>query len=355
LPFAGQGVFVRRILLVSCLAFVVVLLGNQALSTAQGPVRRDRPSHHIDGGFRNLDPRYAYSMVQRAQNLVRRSFEGWPPRGAPLEVLPNDGVEIRANGVKPTITWIGHSTFLIQLGGLNILTDPNWNDRASPVAFAGPRRLVPAGIAFDNLPRIDAVVISHDHYDHLDETTVRRLAQAHRPRFFVPLGVKSLVTRFGATDVVELDWWQAASLGGVTFTAAPAQHSSGRWLHDQNERLWASWAIGTDAQRLYFAGDTGYFPGFTEIARRLGPFRLALMPIGGYSGWPHHPNHLNPEEAVRAFEDLGASYLVPMHWGTFDLNKEPTREPTQRLFAEALQRGLEERMAPLSPGQEIRW
>ena len=346
----------RRILLVSCLVFTAVLFGNQAFSTAQSPVRRDRPTHHIDGGYRNLNPTYGYSLPQRAQKLMRRTFEGWPARGTPLEVLRNDGADIRANGVNPTITWIGHSTFLVQLGGINILTDPNWSTRASPVRFAGPRRLVPAGIAFDDLPRIQAVVISHDHYDHLDEATVRRLVRTHNPRFFVPLGVKSLMTRFGATDVVELDWWQAATLRGVTFTATPAQHSSGRWLHDQNERLWSSWAIGTDAQRLFFAGDTGYFDGFTEIGKRLGPFRLALMPIGGYSGWErHHPNHLNPEEAVRAFEDLGASYLVPMHWGTFDLNVEPTTEPPKRMFEEALRRGLEERMAVLSPGQEIRW
>lgn len=346
----------RRILLLCGLVIGAVLFGDQALSTAQSPVRRDRPVHHADGGFRNLNPAYAYSLLQRAGKLVRRSVEGWPARGTPLDVLENDGAAVRANGVHPTLTWIGHSTFLVQIGGLNVLTDPNWNDRASPVRFVGPRRLVPAGVAFEHLPPIHAVVISHDHYDHLDEATVRRLQAHHRPRFFVPLGVKALLAGYGVTDVVELDWWQRASLNGVTFTAAPAQHSSGRWLHDQNERLWASWVIGTPAQRLYFAGDTGYFDGFTEIARRLGPFRLALMPIGGYSGWDtHHPNHLNPEEAVRAFEDLGASYLVPMHWGTFDLNKEPAHEPPRRLFAEALARGLEERVAPLSPGQEIRW
>jgi N-acyl-phosphatidylethanolamine-hydrolysing phospholipase D len=200
------------------------------------------------------------------------------------------------------------------------------------------------------------VVISHDHYDHFDEATVRRLIAAHRPRFFVPLGLKPLLTAYGATDVVELDWWETATLQDVKFTAAPAQHSSGRWLHDQNERLWASWVVGTAKQRLYFAGDTGYFGGFKQIAERLGPIRVALMPIGGYSGWgAHHPNHLNPEEAVRAFEDLGAAYLVPMHWGTFELNREPNREPPDRMFAEAVRRGIEEKMAVLSPGQEIGW
>jgi N-acyl-phosphatidylethanolamine-hydrolysing phospholipase D len=347
---------VRRTAIVAfALAASLLFLVQQPLSTAQ-PVRRDAPVHHVEQGFRNLDPAYAYPMLERARRLIRRTVEGWPERGTPLEVLRNDGAELRANGTKPTLTWIGHSTFLVQLGGLNILTDPNWNDRASPVRFAGPRRIIPPGIRFEDLPPIHAVVISHDHYDHCDEATLRRLVAAHRPRFYAPLGMKALLTQFGASDVVELDWWQGASQRGVTFTATPAQHSSGRWLTDQNHRLWASWVIAGTQQRLYFAGDTGYFSGFKEIADKLGPFRVALLPIGGYAGWgAHHPNHVNPEEAVQAFEDLRADLLVPMHWGTFDMNREPFREPPDRLLKAALQRGIEERVAVMSPGQEISW
>jgi len=346
---------VRRTVTTVVLVATLLFVGHQPLSTAQTP-RREAPVHHLEQGFRNLDPSYAYPLIERARRLVRRTVEGWPDRGTPLEVLRNDGAALRANGVKPTITWIGHSTFLVQLGGLNILTDPIWSDRVSPVRFAGPRRIIRPGLRFEDLPPIHAVVISHDHYDHFDEPTVRRLAAAHRPRFYVPLGMKPMVTGFGATDVVELDWWNAASLRGVTFTATPAQHSSGRWLNDQNHRLWASWVIGTPQRRLYFAGDTGYFAGFKEIGAKLGPFQAALLPIGGYGGWDtHHPNHINPEEAVQAFEDLRASVLVPMHWGTFDLNREPFREPPDRLLKEALRRGIEERVALLSPGQEIGW
>ncbi|MBM4441588.1 MAG: MBL fold metallo-hydrolase [Candidatus Rokubacteria bacterium] len=345
----------RRTALMLAIVLACALIADQAVLRAQ-PKGRETPIHHLENGFRNLDAAYAYPMMLRARKLLRRTFEGWPERGAPLTVLENDGAAIRANGVKPTVTWVGHSTFLIQLGGLNILTDPNWNDRASPVRFAGPRRLVPPGLAFAHLPPIHAVVISHDHYDHLDLDTVRRLVTAHAPRFFVPLGLKPLLADVGANDVVELDWWSHARLGPVTFTATPAQHSSGRGLHDQYRRLWASWVFGTDAKKVYFAGDTGYFAGFKEIGSRLGPLTLALMPIGGYSGWAdHHPNHLNPEEAVRAFEDLRAQVMVPMHWGTFELNKEPNHEPPARMFAEAVRRGIEERMAPLSPGQEIGW
>jgi N-acyl-phosphatidylethanolamine-hydrolysing phospholipase D len=345
----------RSVWLAAVFVVVLVAFADRSASPANtGHV--DAAVHHLEHGFRNLDPSYAYPLVERARRLVRRNLEGWPARGTPLQVLRNDGAELRANGVKPTITWIGHSTFLVQLGGLNILTDPNWSDRVSPVSFAGPRRLVPPGLRFEDLPPIHAVVISHDHYDHLDETTVRRLEAAHHPRFFVPLGMKALLADFGAHDVVELDWWQSATLRGVTFELTPAQHSSGRWLRDQNLRLWGSWVIAASGHRLFFAGDSGYFTGFKEIGDRLGPFQVAMLPIGGCEGWgAHHPNHLNPEEAVHAFEDLHADLLVPMHWGTFDLNREPFREPPDRLLKEALRRGLEEHVAVLSPGQEIGW
>ena len=346
----------RSVLAVLALVVSIVALLDQPPAPSAQTARRETPLHHLEQGFRNLDTKYAYPMMERARRLMRRSIEGWPDRGAPLAVLPNDGAEIRANGVKPTITWIGHATFLVQIGGLNILTDPNWNDRASPVRFVGPKRIVPPGIRFEHLPKIHAVVISHDHYDHLDERTVRRLISAHQPRFYVPLGVKPLLTGFGARDVVELDWWESVTQRGVTFTATPAQHSSGRWLRDQNQRLWAAWAVTTPDNRLFFGGDTGYFTGFKTIGERLGPFDVALLPIGGYSGWgAHHPNHLNPEEAVQVLEDVRAKLLVPMHWGTFELNVEPNREPPDRLFKEAVRRGLEDRMAVLSPGQEIGW
>jgi N-acyl-phosphatidylethanolamine-hydrolysing phospholipase D len=209
---------------------------------------------------------------------------------------------------------------------------------------------------FEDLPHIDAVVISHDHYDHLDVDTVERLVREHHPRFFVPLGLKSWLADHGAHDVVELDWWQAAQLRGVTFTCTPAQHSSGRGLRDQNLRLWSSWAIAGGGKRLWFAGDTGYTPTLQEIGKRLGPFDLAAIPIGGYSAWDRrHPNHVNPEEALQLLEDVNARLMVPIHFGTFELNREPFAEPPERLLKAAVARGLEDRVAILSAGQWIHW
>lgn len=342
-------------------AFALVALVLAAL-VPHAPIAADprpaahRPTHHAERGFRNLDPGYAYPLLGRAVRAFGRIFEGRPNRGPVPVVLDNDGREIRANGTAPTITWIGHSTFLVQIDGINVLTDPHWGTRASPVGFAGPRRLVEPGMHFEDLPRVHAVVISHDHYDHLDEATVARLAREHHPRFFVPLGLKAWFADLGITDVVELDWWEAREFRSVRFVCTPAQHSSGRGLRDQNLRLWSSWVVAGRDHRLFFAGDTGYFGAFKEIGRQLGPFDVAAVPIGGYSSYrAHHPNHVNPEEALTVFEDIHARLMVPMHFGTFELNREPFREPPDRLLREALRRGLEERIALLSPGQTIHW
>ncbi|HEV8584995.1 MAG TPA: MBL fold metallo-hydrolase [Methylomirabilota bacterium] len=336
-------------MLVSLLAVGVVSL--------QAELAKPKPAHHVAQGFRNLDNTYDYSMGQRARRLLRRVFfESWPERGTAPTVLPNNGADLRANGIKPTVTWIGHATLLVQLAGVNVLTDPHWGERASPVSFAGPRRMVAPGLRFEDLPPIHAVVISHDHYDHLDVDTVLHLARTFHPRFFVPLGLKAWFGDLGIRDVVELDWWESVEFRGLTLTCTPAQHSSGRGLRDQNLRLWSSWVVAAGDKRFYFAGDTGYTKSLAEIGARLGPFDFAAIPIGGYSAYDtKHPNHVNPEEALQLFEDVGARHLVPIHFGTFDMNREPFAEPPGRLMKAAVARGLEERMALLSPGQSIHW
>lgn len=344
----------RLRLVATILLLFGVFLSDQTTLSAYTPLA-GRPSHHATRGFQNLSPDYSYSLTGRLGRFMRRGFESSPQRGPGLTLISNDGQELRSNGHKPTVTWVGHSTLLVQLDGVNILTDPHWGDRASPVSFAGPKRLVPPGLRFEDLPPIHAVIISHDHYDHLDETTVRRLAEVHRPTFFVPLGIKAWLADVGVYNAVELDWWESKTFRGLTFTCTPAQHSSGRGLRDQNLRLWSSWVIGGRAHRFFFAGDTGYDTTLAEIGRRLGPFDLAAIPIGGYYSMGRHPNHVNPEEAVALLRDVKGRLLVPMHWGTFDMNREPFREPPDRLVGEAKRQGIQEHIELLSPGQWIHW
>jgi L-ascorbate metabolism protein UlaG (beta-lactamase superfamily) len=303
-----------------------------------------RPPHHIEGGFRNTNPAFKRPdgwtrvtfMARRAWESVAaaRTFE--VPRRA------NDGRALRDGaGREPTVTWVGHATLLVQLDGLTILTDPHWGDRASPLSWAGPKRLSPPGLAFEDLPRVDVVLISHDHYDHLDEGTVKRLAEKHDPLFLVPLGLKAWMAEQGITRVEELDWWQTFERGGVRFVCAPAQHFSQRTLWDANRRLWASWAVLGPSRRFYFGGDSGYFDGFQQAGERLGPFDLAAVAIGAYL--PQEImrfTHTTPEQAVQAFEDLRARVLLGIHWGTFDLADEPLGEPPVRMVAEARRRGI---------------
>jgi N-acyl-phosphatidylethanolamine-hydrolysing phospholipase D len=321
-----------------------------------------KPAHHAVGGFRNPDPEF-----RRASGWVRLSFfvrrisqSIFSPRhfDAPRESVEGlaAGRDLRA-GTEPTVTWIGHATLLIRLDGLTILTDPNWSDRASPFTFAGPRRLAAPGLPFDELPKVDVVVISHDHYDHLDIRTVKRLAETHDPLFVVPLGLRAWFADNGMTRVEERDWWERVEHRGVAFVCTPAQHFAQRTPWDQNRRLWATWAVLGASRRLYFSGDTGYFPGFKEIGARLGPFDLAAMAIGAYlPAEMMRPVHVDPDEAVQAAEDVGARVLLGVHWGTFDLADEPLAEPPERLRAAAERRGIPPARAwILRIGETRRW
>jgi N-acyl-phosphatidylethanolamine-hydrolysing phospholipase D len=318
-----------------------------------------RPSHHVAGGFRNTDPDFRRpSSWTRWSFVSRRLWAGFAaPRASDAPRIANDGGALRAGFFNPSITWIGHSTLLIQLEGLNVLTDPTWSRRASPLSWAGPRRLIPPGLAFDNLPRIDVVMISHDHYDHLDLATVKRFAETHDPLFLVPLGLKAWFTDNGMSRVEELDWWQGREYRGVNFVCVPAQHFSQRTLWDGNTRLWASWAVLSRERQLYFSGDTGYFGGFKEAGERLGPFDLAAMAIGAYLPPEIMKSvHTTPEEAVQAFVDLDARVLLGIHWGTFDLAEEPLDEPPTRMLAEIRRRGIDpERAWILKIGETRRW
>ncbi|MEU5314962.1 MBL fold metallo-hydrolase [Streptomyces sp. NPDC021562] len=227
------------------------------------------------------------------------------------------------------VTWAGHASWVVRIGGLTVLTDPVWSRRI----LGTPARVTPVGVPWETLPRIDAVVISHNHYDHLDAPTLRRLPRA--TPVFVPAGLGGWFRRRRFTTVTELDWWEAAELSGVRFDFVPAHHWSKRTLTDTCHSLWGGWVLtGPDGQRVYFAGDTGYGHWFAGIGRRYPGIDLALMPIGAYDPrWWLSDVHLDPEEAVRATQDVGARRMAPMHWGTFILSAEPVLEPLTRVRA----------------------
>ena len=299
-----------------------------------------RPSHHDPaGGFRNpwpsAEPRGLRDFLRWMRTYERRPDplrRGGLPTAVPAPVLP------RAPAHAVTLTWVGHSTFLVQIGGLNVLTDPMWSERASPVQFAGPRRYMPPGMHLSDLPPIDLVVQSHDHYDHLDLATVRGLtARFPDAEWLVPLGLGRWLAGRAVRRVRELDWWEEATVGGIRVGAVPAQHFSGRGP-ERNRALWCGWTLRAPDvdQGVYFVGDTGYCPIFRKVGERRGPFDAVLMPIGAYDpSWFMRPAHVDPPEAVRAYSEIAASqrqralHFVAMHWGTFKLTQEPLAEPPE--------------------------
>jgi N-acyl-phosphatidylethanolamine-hydrolysing phospholipase D len=330
-----------------------------ATVTAAPAATRIAPAHRAASGFKNLDPDYRRASAwARAHSFIVGGTWLFPEgRVAPLPAAVPDLGALRENGGAATVTWVGHSTVLVQLDGVTFLTDPTWADRTGPFGGSvGVRRYTPPGIRFEDLPRIDFVLISHDHYDHLDEPTVRRLARTFNPRFVVPLGIQDWLADRGITNAIELNWGESVMVNRLTVVCTPAQHGSGRTLVDQHRRLWASWAV-LGSKRFYFAGDTGYYRHFKDIGEALGPFDLAVMPIGSYTPREHaRPVHISPEEALQAWLDLRAGRFLGVHWGTFGLAREPFDEPRKRIALEVERRQLDrEAVWILKPGETARW
>ena len=309
-------------------------------------------------GFHNLAEVHRAGPSVTIPFFARRVWTTLTGRTGAPAVVANDGVFLQENARHsvPTVTWIGHATVLVQMDGVTFLTDPIWSERASPFDFAGPTRLVRPGLDFDALPPIDFVVVSHAHYDHADVPTLVRLAR-RGARILVPLELGALLRDAGVTAVDELDWWDERTIGRVTIACVPAQHWSARTLFDQNETLWSGWVVRGPTRRFYFAGDTGHFAGFAEIGARLGPFDLAALPIGAYEpSAMMRPFHMNPEEAVRAALEVGATNTIGVHYGTFDFTDEPLDEPPRRFHTAARAAGIAaERAWTPAVGETRQW
>jgi N-acyl-phosphatidylethanolamine-hydrolysing phospholipase D len=330
-----------------------------------------KPAHHKpDGsGFLNPWPSFQTSSLKDMLKLVR-NFK--PPKllpGTPgVAVVPIDFNRIQTFNQGHTdssflLTWLGHAAFLLSSSGMNILLDPCFSDRCSPVSFLGPKRFTPIPFKFEELPAIDVIIISHNHYDHLDLPTLKKFLKSDT-LIFVPLGNQVFLENEGFTHVVECDWWDEYELTTdkndkqiqYRITCTPCQHFSGRSLNDRFKTLWSSWIVAKGDTRFFFAGDTGYrtvrenedehsapiCPVFKEIGQKYGPFQLAAIPIGAYSPrWFMSAVHCNPRDAVDLHLDVQSQKSIGMHWGTFALTDEPILEPPQKLLEELQQRGMD--------------
>jgi L-ascorbate metabolism protein UlaG (beta-lactamase superfamily) len=302
-----------------------------------------------DGHFVNPQPLY-----NDAWGWVAGLFE-MSPNASPLRSLSPVVVDPQAIAAAPSsglrITWLGHSSMLVEIDGQRVLTDPMWSERSSPVSWIGPRRWFPPPIALADLPRLDAVVISHDHYDHLDYGTIVALKDWDTT-FVVPLGVGAHLAAWGVPEghIVELDWWERVRVGALDLVAVPARHASGRTLLDKDATLWAGYALLGARHRVYYSGDTGLFPGMKEIGARLGPFDVTMIETGQYGeAWPDW--HIGPEQAVVAHRALRGRILLPVHWALLQLAYHSWTEPIERVLAAA--RDAEVRVLTPRPGQSV--
>ncbi len=317
---------------------------------------RGPPSDHFDGE-RFFNPQAAAPQGGGSRRNFFRRWSGsseraeWPDHVPVRPTVPPRRIE----GDAMRVTWIGHSTVLVQTHGLNILTDPIWSERASPFAFAGPRRVRAPGVRFEDLPPIDLVLVSHNHYDHLDLPTLRRLWRRDRPAIVTSLGNDAIIGGAGGARAVARDWGGVVPVRpGLEVIVEPVHHWGSRWMTDRNRALWSGFTVRLPGGNIFFAGDTGWGDGaWVRAAARHGPFRLALLPIGAYEPRDFmRASHVNPEEALAVFEALDPARALGIHWGTFQLTFEPIDQPWQRLARLRRARGIAaERFVAVQPGQ----
>ncbi len=300
----------------------------------KAPAYKGPETGHFDGKrFSNLDGVRARGLA----DVIKWTFNGdpgeWTNLNGSQDFEYGPPPEDSAGEGEAIVTFVNHSTFLIQVNGLNILTDPIWSDRASPFQWVGPKRMRPPGLHFEDLPEIDVVLISHNHYDHLDLGTVQRLNRDHQPLFITPLGVSKYLNEEGITNTAELDWWEERPINQrVSVAGVPAQHFSGRGLTDRDQTLWCGYVVQLPEGNIYFAGDTGYDGFFKEIGKRYAPIDVALIPIGAYRPrWFMEPIHVDPEQAVLIHKDIQAEISIGIHFGTFALADDGMEEPIKDL------------------------
>jgi L-ascorbate metabolism protein UlaG (beta-lactamase superfamily) len=312
------------------------------------PRLSESPQYH-DGAFHNRLP--SEVMVSSSQGSMAVEFARKGDRGRPAAPVPLVTPELPETAVDLAATWLGHATVLLEVAGHWVLVDPVWSDRVSPSATVGPKRSHPLPMELDQLPRLSAVLISHDHYDHLDTATIDALTEQQEMAFVVPLGIGSYLRGWGVPEdrIVELDWDQSHRVGELSLTCTEARHFSGRGF-TRNATLWSSWVISAGDRRVFFGGDTGYTPAFAELGERFGSFDLTVLPIGAYDErWADI--HMNPAEAVQTHRDVRGEVLLPIHWATFDLAFHTWAAPVEWLVEEAAEYDV--RIATPRPGERF--
>ncbi|WCL50221.1 MBL fold metallo-hydrolase [Leptospira sp. GIMC2001] len=315
-------------------------------------------THHTKSGFINPTPGFqdhGFLDLFRWMSTRFLNETSLDPEDYEFITYENDGKKLLNYNGRWSVTWIGHATTIVQIEGMNVVTDPIWSERCSPVSWAGPKRYTKPGVAIENLPKIDVVIISHNHYDHMDIPSLLELDRKFSPLFLVGLRNRQFLIDAGIQNVRELDWWDEIDVLGKKIVFTPTQHFSARGVFDRDETLWGSYAIIGKKTKVFFGGDTGYFPGFKEIGEKFEGFDLAILPIGAYNPkWFMEPVHMDPPQSVQAYIDLKAKFLMPMHYNTFVLTDEPLDEPVPYTKKELEKRSISlDRLLDLKLGESF--